>query len=436
MSDAARPSVSRMPLNRMGVRELARRLETGEVRAEDIVRACLDRIAEREPVLQAWACVDPALALSTAQELDRMPRRGPLHGIPLGVKDVIDTADLPTSYGSPIYQGHRPGIDAASVAAVRAAGAVVLGKTVTAEFAHRLPGKTTHPLDPLRTPGGSSSGSAAAVADFMAPLALGTQTTASTIRPASFCGVVGYRPTYGLVSCAGVKPSSGSLDTLGAFARSVEDCALLRDVLMELPPRLLRRPDGAPRMGFCRTPFWTGVESAAAARIEAAAARLAAAGAYVAGVELGPAFAPVAAAHRTISGYELARNLASERRLHSDGLSAVLKEGRMAEGLRIGAADYAQAHATLESARLAAADLLRGVDLLIAPAAGGVAPVGLGSTGAPEFCTIWTALHLPALSLPLPCGVGELPLGLQLVGRRGADAALFDAASWVEKVLS
>ena len=423
-------------LHRLGVRTLARLLETGEARAEDIVRACLERIAERDPAVQAWACVDPALALRAARALDRSARRGPLHGIPVGVKDVIDTADLPTAYGSPIYQGYRPGVDAASVAAVRAAGAVVLGKTVTAEFAHRLPGPTTHPLDPLRTPGGSSSGSAAAVADFMAPLALGTQTTASTIRPASYCGVVGYRPTYGLVSCAGVKPSSASFDTLGAFARSVDDCALLRDALMELPPRPPAAPDAPPRIGFCRTPFWSRVEPAAAARLEAAAAHLAGCGARADRIELGPAFADVPAAHRTISSYELARNLASERRLHREGLSAVLREGKMAEGLRTGPAAYAQAQATLEAARLACADLLREVDVLLAPAAPGVAPVGLNSTGSPEFCTVWTALHLPALALPLPCGAGELPLGVQILGRRGEDAQLFDAAAWVEARLA
>jgi len=427
-ASAAIPSRS---LNRLSARELIRLLELGEISSIDILRDCLARIEEREKTVQAWAHLEPDAAYAEAARIAGRPDRGVLRGIPLGVKDVIDTADMPTAYGSPIYEGHRPAADAAVVAAVRAAGGIVLGKTVTAEFAHRYPGPTTHPLDPSRTPGGSSSGSAACVADFMVPLALGTQTTASTVRPASYCGVVGYRPSYGLVSCWGIKPSAGSFDTVGVFARDIPDCTLLRDILLGIEPRPVQLSDNAPRIGFCRTILWPMVEPAAAARIEAAVSRLAAGGAPVIDVDLPSVFEPVASAHRVISSYELARNLVAERLFHADQLSPLLKEGKMAEGLRYGMPDYFAAVKQLEAARMAVDGVFASFDILITPGTTGIAPVGTASTGTSDFGAIWTALHLPSMSVPLPDRLEGMPLGVQLVTPRGEDIKLGDMALWI-----
>lgn len=411
-------------------------MERGELTAERLVRALLDRIDLREPVVLAWEHVDAEGALAAARRLDREVRSGPLHGIPLGVKDVIDTADQPTGYGSPIYRGHRPQADAACIAVTRRAGGIVLGKTVTAEFAHRLPGVTRNPHDPTRTPGGSSSGSAAAVADYMVPLALGTQTTASTTRPASYCGVVGYRPTYGTMPCMGVKAQAPSFDTLGIFSRTLQDAALYRDVLLERPVRLPSADAGGPlRIGFCRTPFWSSVEPDTAAALEGAAARLARAGAHLVVAPLTRQMEGAAEAHRIISSYELARSLTVERLERPDGLSEVLKAGKMAEGLTITAEAFAAAVETLEQIRCGFGAFMGELDIVMAPSAAGIAGVGLESTGPAHFSSIWTALHLPSISVPLPERIAGLPVGVQLLGRRGDDVALFDAASWVARHL-
>ena len=424
------------PLHQIDALRLADMVERGETTAQAIVSDCLDRISGREGTVHAWSWVDRAGALAAARALDAGPRRGPLHGVPFGVKDVIDTADMPTAYGSPIYDGYRPGIDATAVTAVRRAGGIVLGKTVTAEFAHRLPGPTANPLDPSRTPGGSSSGSAAAVADCMVPLALGTQTTASTIRPASYCGVIGYRPTFGAISCAGVKANSPSFDTIGIIARSLDDCALMRDILMEAAPHVVRMPDTAPRIGFCRTPFWSAVSPDCAAMLERAAGALSARGAKVREVTLDPRFSGVPKSHRIVSSYELARAMATERARHGDLISAVMREGKIAEGLALGMTDYVQAQEHLEVARQASREIFGGLDIVAAPSVAGIAPVGLTTTGTAEFSAIWTALHLPSLTIPLPDRIDGMPLGIQLIGRRGSDRQLFDAARWIERCLA
>lgn len=425
-----------MKLHELDIAQLSFLLDQGKTTVQAIVASCLERIDERDTVVHGWSWVDRQGALQAAHALDAGPRRGVLHGIPFGIKDVIETQDMPTGYGSPIYEGYRPGIDATSVTALRRAGAIILGKTVTAEFAHRLPGPTTNPLDPARTPGGSSSGSAAVVADCMVPAALGTQTTASTIRPASYCGVIGYRPTFGLISCAGVKPNSPSFDSIGVIARTLDDCALVRDVLLESPVSVVRMPDTSPRIGFCRTPFWSSVQPECAAVLERAASLLAARGAKLRDVTLGPIFDGVPKAHRVMSSYELARVMATERFRHPDRISAVMREGKVAEGLSLGVTGYVQAQEQLETARHASREIFSGMDVILAPSASGVAPVGLNSTGTAEFSTIWTALHLPSLTIPLPERVGGMPLGLQLIGRRGSDHQLFDVARWVQHALS
>src|SRR5499425_151666 len=242
-------------LNELSCTEIVQDIAAGKFTAESVTRDCLERIKAREPTVQAWATIDPEHALAQARALDRGPPRGALHGVPIGVKDVIDTVDLPTEMGSPIYQGHRAACDAACVAVARAGGAVILGKTVTAEFAGMFPGPTTNPHNPAHTPGGSSSGSAAAVADFMVPAAFGTQTGGSVLRPAAFCGVVGYKPTFNLINRSGIKFAAESLDTIGLMARTIDDVELVTAVVVgkEPAPRTL---SSAPRLGLCRTPLW------------------------------------------------------------------------------------------------------------------------------------------------------------------------------------
>src|SRR5690242_9359308 len=255
----------------LSVRDAAQEIAAGRLTAEALTAACLDRIAAREGVVGAWHYLDRDAALAAAGQRDSEPPRGPLHGIPIAVKDLIDTVDMPTAYGSPIYRGHRPAADASCVALARAAGAVVLGKTVTTEFAAFTPGKTANPRNPAHTPGGSSSGSAAAVADRMAPLAFGTQTAGSVIRPAAYCGCIGYKPSFGLINRAGVKPLADSLDTVGVFARSIDDAAFFAGVLSERPPlRQLAVPQQSPRFGLHRTPLWDQAEPATEAALDVA----------------------------------------------------------------------------------------------------------------------------------------------------------------------
>ena len=260
-------------LNEWTATEIVAAIAAGTATCEGVARAWPARSAAREPQVRAWQYLDPDAVLAQARALERSSPRGPLHGVPFGVKDIIDTCDMPTEYGTPIHKGYQPRKDAACVALSRRAGALLLGKTVTTEFANVTPGKTRHPLDPARTPGGSSSGSAAAVADFMAPLALGTQTTGSTTRPASFCGVFGYRPTHGDVRAAGVMEASGSLDTVGLLARSIEDIALYRDVVLGVQPEPVADMP-PPRIGFCRPYFWQRLEPATQKLLEEAAQRL------------------------------------------------------------------------------------------------------------------------------------------------------------------
>ncbi|MGH7112935.1 MAG: amidase, partial [Stellaceae bacterium] len=324
----------------LSAREAARQIAEGKLTAEALVGAYLDRIAERESVVGAWEYLDRARALTEARQRDREPPRGPLHGVPIAVKDLIDTADMPTAYGSPIYRGHQPAADAACVALARAAGAVVLGKTVTTEFATFTPGKTANPRNPAHTPGGSSSGSAAAVADGMAPLALGTQTAGSVIRPAAFCGVVGYKPSFGLISRAGVKPLADSLDTVGVLARTIDDAAFLAGVLTERPAsRHLALPPHAPRFGLYRTPVWNEAEPETAAALDAARAALERAGARVEEIAIAPEHHGLSEAQDKIMGFETVRALADERLRHGAELSPRLAQ-LLDAGMAVGADEY------------------------------------------------------------------------------------------------
>ncbi len=416
--------------------EIAAAIARGAATCESIVRGCLEQIAARDPDIQAWQYFDPDYAITQARALDRGPVRGPLHGVPFGIKDIIDTSDMPTEYGSPIYAGHRPRADAACVALSRRAGGILMGKTVTTEFANVYPGKTRNPFDPSRTPGGSSSGSAAAVAAGMVALAIGTQTTGSTIRPASFCGVFGYRPTYGDLRCVGVKEAAGSLDTLGLFARSVDDISLYRDVLLGAPPATLPELEQAPRIGLCRTHLWSLLEPYTQASIEEAAASLERAGAKVVEVDLPAQFERVETIHRAISSFEFARNFTWEIDHHWEQLSERLRNGRLKHGLACTFEQYREARTAAEELRGLLAQAFGDCDVLVTGAATGEAPLGLDSTGNAAPCAIWTTTHVPQITIPVFQGPNGLPVGLQVVGRRNDDRHMLAAARWIFRRLT
>jgi amidase len=418
-------------LNELSAAQIAEGIAAKKITAEAVVRACLDRIMAREPVVHAFASFDPALALEQARALDRGPIRGPLHGVPIGIKDVIDTADLPTEMGSPIYRGHRPPYDAACVALLRAAGALILGKTVTAEFAGMTPGPTANPHNPVHTPGGSSSGSAAAVADFMLPAAIGTQTGGSVLRPAAYCGVVGYKPTYNLINRAGLKFAAESLDTIGLIARSLDDIELITDVLIGEKPSPPASIDSAPRIGLCCTPLWDTAQGETKHAVEDAAARLAAAGAAVREIGLPEEFGGLrAAARETINNYERSKSMAAEWASDRERISERLR-GCIESGLAMPYGDYLAALRLGENCRARLEEIFDDLDILLAPCVTGEAPQGLASTGDPGFQAIWTILHVPALSLPTHRGPNNLPVGVQLVARRHDDRRLFACARWV-----
>lgn len=413
--------------------EAARRIERGELTSEALVASCLERIGAREEAVRAWAFLDKEHALAQARALDRAPRRGLLHGIPVGIKDVIDTAELPTEYNSPIYRGHRPKADAACVMALKAAGAVILGKTQTTEFATNHPAPTRNPHNPAHTPGGSSSGSAAAVADFMVPLALGTQTGGSVIRPAAYCGVAAIKPSFGSINRAGLKFVAESLDTIGLFARTVEDLSLGLQATSGRPAAV--SASGKPRIGLCRTPRWSLADRATQENLEAAASTLSKCGATFKAFDLPPGSEELFDRQKVIMGYDLARALAWEYMTHPNKISSSLKP-RIQEGMKVTREEYDEMRATAERCRRALADDLRNFDFLLTPSAPSEAPASLASTGDPVFNRAWTLLGVPCVTLPYGKGPSGLPLGVQLVGPFDADSALLGWARWIEHVLT
>jgi len=415
------------PLETLGAQEAVRRLARRELSAQALVAACLDRIASVEPRVHAWAWLEPELAMRQARAADARPRP-PLYGLPVGVKDIIDTADFPTACGSAVYRDRRPARDAACVTALRAAGAVILGKTATTEFAFYSPGPTANPRRLSHTPGGSSSGSAAAVAANMVPAALGTQTAGSILRPASFCGVFGFKPTFGRLAMEGIHPLAPSLDTLGVFARAVEDVPLLLGALgLDVPAVPLTAP---PRVGLWRSEVWQLATPAAQRCVEAAAHALGDAGAVVRDVEVAVEAGSLAEAQTTVMAFEAARALSALRGAHAEALSSTLRTF-LDEGAATPPARYRAALSLAEAGRARAEEVFRDVDVLLTPSAPGEAPFGLAATGDPAFNRIPTLLGLPCLSVPGAVGPGGLPVGLQLVGPSGADAALLAVASWV-----
>jgi amidase len=427
---------SKIDPSRMGARQLRDEIAADRLTAAAVAQACLERVAEREPVIGAWAHLDRDKVLAAAGALDLATRREPLHGIPIGVKDLIDTVDLSTEYGSPIYRGHRPDADAAAVALARAAGALVLGKTVTTEFATYHPGKTANPHDPARTPGGSSSGSAAAVADRMVPLAFGTQTAGSVIRPAAFCGVVGFKPSFGTIPRAGAKLLADSLDTIGVMARSVDDVALFSAILSGRPEFDRPAVPGAPIIGLCPTLPGAAPPSDATLRlIEAAARQAEARGATLRPLRLPAGFERLVEAHKTVMAYEAAGALAYERLVRGADLSPALA-ALLDEGAAIDAARYDAARDDATRIGAALAGTLAELDAVLAPAAADEAPLGLGATGDPVFCRSWTLLHLPCLTLPAGRGPHDMPIGVQLIAGPRCDARLLATARFVEAALS
>jgi Asp-tRNA(Asn)/Glu-tRNA(Gln) amidotransferase A subunit family amidase len=431
---AARGS-SIKPLNELTATEIIAAIGQDQITCEAVVRACLERIAAREPEVHAWAHLDPEAALASARAFDRNGKHGPLGGVPFGVKDIIDTFDLPTEWGTPIHKGRQPERDAACVALSRKAGGILLGKTVTTEFANLHPGPTRNPRDLTRTPAGSSSGSAAAVADLMVPIAIGTQTTGSTIRPASFCGVFGYRPTYGEHRMHGVMEASGSLDTLGILARSVADIALYRDVLLGVPPEPMPKIE-RPHFALCRSHVWNQFEPVTQTLIENAAFRLARAGARVTEFTLPAEFELFNDAHRTISSFEFARTFTWEIENHWSEISDTLRGGRLHDGLTGNFERYIEAKKLADECRHRLDVLLGGIDVLLTPAAFGEAPVGMPAFAGVPLYQIWTTLHVPCISIPVFKGPAGMPIGAQLIGKRHDDRKLFACAQWAFEKLT
>ena len=414
--------------------EAARRIADGTLTSEALVRACLDRISEREPLVQAWQHLDMDAAMNMARHVDRFGS-GPLKGIPIGVKDIIDTVDMPTGYGSPLYETSRPPRDAACVALARHAGALILGKTVTTEFAYFQPGKTRNPHNPDRTPGGSSSGSAAAVASGRVPLAFGTQTAGSIIRPASFCGCVGYKPTFGLIDRTGVRPFADSLDTVGVFATTVQDAGFFASVIAGRPNLHIADEVFRPRIGLTRTHAWEAAEPATATALDEAAARLRAAGLEIREVALPERWRGLLEAQKTIMAFEAARSHAPEMLTAPDRLSVKLRE-LLEAGAVIAAEDYDAAKVLVAEARAGFGNVLDGLDVLLTPSAPGEAPVGLGATGDPVFNRLWTALGVPCISVPGLTGPTGMPVGVQVVGRWSDDRRALAASAAIGQSLS
>ena len=414
-------------LSRITATAAVKLIRDGHIEPMEVMEACLDRIDQREDERHAFAHFAPEAASRAASR----PRPGPLAGLPIGVKDVLDTADMPSQYGSPIWQGWQPKADCAAVAAARAAGAVVVGKTVTTEFATRTPGPTTNPANPGHTPGGSSSGSAAGVGDFFFPLAFGTQTAGSIIRPAAYCGVVGYKPTFGLISRVGMKIMSDSLDTVGVMARSVADCALFAAAVsgrnLGNPDS---KPDTAPRIGVCKTLSWDQASPETQALLGRIADALSRAGAKVTDFDLPGHFDELETAHPIVMNNESARALGWEMNNHRSQLSETLRD-RLDFGLAQTEATLDAACAAFQRTQAAFPGAMEGLDILLTPSAPGEAPAGLESTGDPSFNYIWTTLHGPCITLPAGTGPNGLPLGIQVCGRPNEDRATLAWAAWV-----
>lgn len=440
-----------MDLPLIGAGEAAEAIRTGKITSEELVGACLAHIDTLEDRVGAWQYLDTDLALAQAREADKVLQEGNalglLHGVPVGVKDIFDTKDMPTEDGTVLHAGRQPQEDATAVALLREAGAIILGKTVTTELAVYSPGKTKNPHDLERTPGGSSSGSAAAVAAGMVPLALGTQTNGSVIRPASYCGVYGFKPTFGRISRHLVLQQSRPLDQIGVFARSIEDLALIAqqimvcdnrdpDTSLRARPNLVEtvagEPPVEPRLAFIKTPVWDRAE---ADTQEAFAELVEHLGDKAGEAKLPEIFDDAVEMHRRIMEADLARSFEREYREGKDKLSVILTE-MIERGQKVLAVDYNNAVSQIPFYNQAMDQVFEWYDAILTPATTGEAPVGLESTGSPIFCTLWTLCGMPAVTLPLLQGANGMPLGVQLVGSKGDDARLLRTARWLVATLA
>jgi Asp-tRNA(Asn)/Glu-tRNA(Gln) amidotransferase A subunit family amidase len=425
-------------------------IDQGLLTSEELVTACLARIDELEPTIGAWAHLDRELALQQARAADEFRKTGlptgALHGLPVGIKDIIDTADYPTERGTVLHQGRQPEHDATLVSLLKEAGAIILGKTVSTEMAVYAPGKTRNPHNPDHTPGGSSSGSAAAVASAMLALSVGTQTNGSIIRPASYCGVYGFKPSFGRISRHGVLQQSPPLDTIGVFARDLDDLALIADVLMRFdaqdaamkpiaPPCIARimaeEAPVNPHFAFVRTPVWDQVELVTKDALrELLDATNATQPGTVDLLDLPDLFADLHEDHRKVMEGDLARSFDDEYRRGKAQLSAVLRD-MIERGQQVSDNEYRAALARIEEYVAFLDQVFEDYDAIITPATPGPAPAGIDATGSPVMNTIWTFCGTPALNLPLLQNEQGMPLGVQMVGARNDDARLFRSARWL-----
>jgi len=413
--------------------DLARRLESGELTPTKVIDQCAEAIAAREGEIGAFVTLDVEGARKAAQPANLTDK--PLRGLPVGLKDIFDTADMATEYGSPIYAGYRPRMDAALVAMIRRSGGTLIGKTVTTEFAHLDPGKTKNPVNPAHTPGGSSSGSAAGVAAGFFPIATGSQTGGSVIRPASYCGIAGFKPSYRLLPTVGMKCVSWHLDTAGLFAASVADVAYAAAAVSGRDLRVDQSSPASPRIAVLRDQPWPAPSNDMVAALDSAARAASAGMARVRDIKLPPVLAAAFRAHTTIVNYEGARSLASEyERSRSELARGVLE--LCESGWNTTASAYDDARRTASQARQALADLMTDVDVILSPSAPGAAPKGLTSTGSSTFNRLWTLMGTPCVNIPGLADPNGLPLGVQAIGRFGSDRATLEAALFVEAAIA
>jgi Asp-tRNA(Asn)/Glu-tRNA(Gln) amidotransferase A subunit family amidase len=423
-------------LNRIGAAEIARRISAGQTTAEAVMQGCLERIQAREPEIGAFTSIDMDAALEAARRADQDKPGGLLHGIPFGVKDIIDTEKFPTAWGTSFYQGHQPGRNASCVEMFLRAGAIPVGKTVTTEFAYFKPGKTANPHNLGHTPGGSSSGSAAAVADHMLPFAFGSQTAASLIRPAAYCGVAGYKASHGSFDLQGVMALSPSMDTLGFLAREIEDFELARSVLCGSNPLQLPNFDERPlRISLFRGPHWQDGSIEMRDVCQRAMTQLKGAGAVIGELACPDIFAELTRCQKTVMAYETAHARIFEYSRYREQISAAFID-LVEAGLEVTREDYESACATRDRAGRLLAGMFVDTDIILTPAAPGEAPAGLDATGDPLFSRSWNLLQVPCLSIPFGKGPNGLPLSVQLVGCMGADDDLLAAAKWVSQQLN
>jgi Asp-tRNA(Asn)/Glu-tRNA(Gln) amidotransferase A subunit family amidase len=437
-----------MNLIELSAAEAAAAIRSGETTSEELVQACLNRIKALEDNVGAWEHLDPECSLQQARDADLHRKSGmstgPLHGVPIGVKDIFDTKDMPTEDGTVLHAGRTPAYDATAVALLRESGAIVMGKTVTTELAVYAAGKTRNPHDPKRTPGGSSSGSAAAVAAHMVPLAIGSQTNGSVIRPASYCGVYGYKPSHGLISRYRVLRQSRILDQVGVFGRTVGDVALIAEQLMafddrdpDMRPRArpnligttAEEPPVTPRLALVKTPAWAQADEDIQGSFGELAAFL---GDKVEEIDLSELLENAVPWHRTIMEADLARSFRREYERGKERLSPTLCE-MIERGQQCLAVDYNHATEQIPALNSALEEILLEYDAIVTPAATGEAPTGLESTGSPVFCTPWSLCGVPSISIPILQGSNGMPIGVQLTAAKGDDARLLRTANWLAK---